>query len=92
MKEGFQLHEETSKEVGLVINEGKTKHTVAANTQNCSTLRAIEVGRYNLERVDSYTYLGSLVNGNSYVSKEITSSLIVANRLYFGLKGQFNNS
>jgi len=36
MKEGFQLLEEASKEVGLVINERKTKYTVAANTQNCS--------------------------------------------------------
>jgi len=36
MKDGFQLLEEASKEVGLVINEGKARHMVAANTQNCS--------------------------------------------------------
>jgi hypothetical protein len=35
MKEGFQLLEEASKEVGLVINEGKAKYMIA-NTQNCS--------------------------------------------------------
>ena len=36
MKEAFQLLEEASKEEGLVVNKGKTKYVVAANTQNCS--------------------------------------------------------
>jgi sorting nexin-29 len=31
MKEGFHLLQEASRDVGLVINEGKPKHTVAAN-------------------------------------------------------------
>ena len=43
MKEAFQLLEEVSKEVGLVVNESKTKHMVAANTHNCSKPRTIEV-------------------------------------------------
>ena len=30
-KEAFQLLEEASKDVGLVLNEGKTKYMVAAN-------------------------------------------------------------
>ena len=34
---------------------------VAANTQNCSKPHAIEMGRYNYERVDSFTCLGSIV-------------------------------
>jgi len=32
MKEAFQLLEEASKEVGLVVNKGKTKYMVADNT------------------------------------------------------------
>jgi len=51
MKEGFQLLEEASNEVRLVINEGKTKYMVAANTQNCSKPCAIEIGRYSLEEL-----------------------------------------
>jgi hypothetical protein len=34
MKKAFQLLEEASKEVGLVINDGKTKYMIAANIQN----------------------------------------------------------
>jgi hypothetical protein len=55
------------KEVGLVINEDKTKYMVAANIQNCSKPRAIETGRYIFERVGSY--VGSLMNGDSNVSE-----------------------
>jgi hypothetical protein len=78
------------KEVGLVINEGKTKYMVAANTQINSKPRAIEIG-YSFERVGSYTYVGSLVNGDTNVSEEITNRLIAANRSYFGLKSLFKS-
>ena len=74
MKEGFQLLEEANKEVVLVINEGKTKYMVAANTQNCSKPRAIQIGRRSFERVGSYTYLGLLASGDTNVSEEIYSS------------------
>jgi len=43
---------------------------VAANTQNCSRPRTIEIGRYNYEKVDSFTYLVSLVTGKSSVSED----------------------
>jgi hypothetical protein len=36
VKKVYQLLEEATKEVELVINNGKTKHMVAAYTQNCS--------------------------------------------------------
>jgi len=57
---------------------------VAADTLNCSKPRTIQVGR-----VDSLTYLGSLVNDDQNVSEEITSRPIAANKSYFGLKSQF---
>jgi hypothetical protein len=62
-----------------MINESKTKYTVAANTQNCSKTRAIEIGRYNFEKTDSFAYLGSLLNGENNVSEEVTNRLIAAN-------------
>jgi len=86
MKEDFQLLEEASEGVGLVINEGKTKYMVTANTQDCSKPHAIETGRYNFERVVSFTYLGSLVNGDSNVSEEIANPHIAIDISYFGLK------
>jgi hypothetical protein len=59
---------------------------VAVNTQKCSRPCTIEIGRYNYERVDSFTYLGSLVTGNNSVSEEITNCLISANRIIFWTK------
>ena len=64
--------------MGLVVNKGKSKYMVAANTQNCSKLHAIEIGRYHFERVDSFSFLGSLVTGSSDVSDEIINCLMAA--------------
>ena len=92
MKEAFQLLEEATKEVGVVVvNEGKTKYMVAANTQNCSKSCAIEIGRCSFERVHSFTCHGSLVSGDSNVSEEITDHFIAANISYFGLKSPFKS-
>ena len=77
--------------MGLGVNEGKTKYMVAENTQNCSKPCTIETGRYYFERGDSFTYLGSLVTGDSNVSEEITNHLIAADRSYFGLKIQLKS-
>ena len=77
--------------MGLVVSEGKTKYMVATNTQNCSKPRATEIERYEFERVDSFTYLGSLVTGDGNVSEEITNRLIAAKRSYFGLRGQLKS-
>jgi len=64
---------------------------VAANTQNCSKPHAIQIGRYNFKKVNSFSYLGSLVTGDSNVSDEITNRLIVANRSCFGIKCQLKS-
>jgi len=77
--------------VGLVVNEGKMKYMVAANTQNCSKPHAIEIVRYEFERVNSFTYLGPLVSGDNIVSEEITNHLIATKRSYFGLRGQLKS-
>jgi hypothetical protein len=86
MKEALQLLEEASKKVELVVNEGETKYMVAANTHNFSKSHAIEIGRFNFEKVYSFAYFGSLVTSENSVSEEITQRLVAANRLYFGQK------
>jgi hypothetical protein len=64
---------------------------VAANTQNCSKPRAIKIERYEFERVDSFTYLGSLVTGDNNVSEVITNCLIATKKSYFGLRDQLKS-
>ena len=71
MKEALQLFEEASKEVGLVVNDGKTKYMVAANTHNCSKSHTTEIWRFNFEKVDSFAYFGSLVTGENNVLEEL---------------------
>ena len=66
--------------MGLVVKEGKAKYMEAANTQNCSKPRAIEIVRNEFERFCSFTYLGPLVSGDSIVSEEITNRIIATKR------------
>jgi hypothetical protein len=42
------------------VSEGKTKYMVAANTQNCSKPRAIEIGIYNFEELITSSVLSHL--------------------------------
>jgi hypothetical protein len=49
------------------------------------------MGIYNSERGDSFTYLGSLVNGDNAVSEEITNRLRAANRSHIELKSQLKS-
>ena len=91
MKEPFQLTEEANREVGLRVKEGKTNYMVAANTQNRSKPRTIQIGRYDFEIVGNFIYLVSLMTGGSNVSGEIPNCLIAASRSYCGLKSQFKS-
>jgi hypothetical protein len=84
MREAFQLLEGASKGVVLVVNEGKTKYMVAANTQNYGKPHAIEIESYNFETV------GSFVTGDSYFI--IRNRLIPASRSYFGLQFSISHS
>jgi hypothetical protein len=49
MREGFQLLEEASKEVGLVIYEGKTNIWQQLAPRIAANPRATEIGRYTFE-------------------------------------------
>ena len=89
MKEGFQLFEEASKETGLVINKDKTKYMVTANTQICSKPRAICIGRYDVERVDSFMYLSSLMTIMSQEKLQTTIQPLIDHIL--GKKSQFKS-
>ena len=66
--------------MGLVVIKGKIQ------IHGSSKPHTVEIGRYNCERVESFTCLGSLVTGNSNVSEEMTNCLIAANRIIFWTK------
>jgi hypothetical protein len=62
--------------MGLQIKEQKTKYTVAGRRQSKGQNREnlFRIGSYRFEQVDSFIYIGSLVNTNNDISQEKNAS------------------
>lgn len=77
--------------MGLKINGNKTKYMVVNNKNNNKTSKYIEIDDAKFETVQSFVYLGSLVNSNNDISEEISRRIQSANRCYYGLQKQIKS-
>jgi hypothetical protein len=68
----FQKLKETSAQVGLNINEQKTKYLICTKKQHM--MNGIYISQTHLEKVKSFKYLGSIVNGNNSIEEETKDS------------------
>jgi len=68
VKDTFQKLKEISIQVGLTINEHKTKYLRCTKKQH--KLEGIDITQTHLEQVKSFKYLGSTVNGNNSIEVE----------------------
>ena len=75
--------------MGLRINEEKTKYLTTGDSKNQQ--RNFQIENFNFESVQSFTYLGSLINANNDNSAEIKKRILMANRGFYGLKRQFRS-
>jgi hypothetical protein len=80
--------EEAAKEIGLIINEDKTKFM--AITEYPTNLCFLEVNGYKFEKVTQFKYLGTSITYDNDLSVEINNR-ISANRSYYGLKKQLQS-
>jgi hypothetical protein len=69
--------EKIGKKVGLKINETKTK--VMRITTNTSKMEQIEINGKELEEVNEYSYLGSIVTRGGGADEDVTSCIKKAN-------------
>jgi sorting nexin-29 len=89
LKEAFLSLERAARVMGLKINEEKTKYMTTRVTKNQPKYYQIE--KFNFETVQSFTYLGSLVDVKNDNSVEIRERLLLANECFDGLKRQFRS-
>jgi sorting nexin-29 len=83
LSEAFLNLEKCARNMGLVINQGKT---VYMYTGKDTTLHQdLAIGNYIFKRVDNFKYLGKMVNKMNNRSVEMTARLTMANRAYYGL-------
>ncbi|KAJ4427940.1 hypothetical protein ANN_23950 [Periplaneta americana] len=86
MEDAFLNIEKAGRNMGLTINQSKTKYMACgkANLENMPS--SITIGRYDFERVDEFKYLGSTVTHSNDISYEIKQRLMAANTAYFALR------
>ena len=78
--------EEGANEMGLRINEEKTKYMI--NTRNKVHFRNekdLQVYNYKFERVGEFKYLGSLITENSDNNTDIKARIMAGNRSYYSV-------
>jgi hypothetical protein len=74
--------------MGLKINE-KTKYMTTRINKHQP--KQFEIEKLSFEIVQSFTYLGSLLDVNNDNSVEIRKRMLLANKCFYGLKRQFRS-
>lgn len=92
IKESFiEMEREASKE-GLLVNEEKTKYLTLDRKQGSRVGQNITIDTYNFEVVQSFKYLGSILNVSNDVEEEVKMRISQGNRSFFALKHLFKSS
>jgi hypothetical protein len=86
LKEAFLSLERAAGEMGLKINKEKAKYLITRVNKNQP--KHFQIENYNFESVQSFTYLGYLINVNNDNSAEIKKRILMANKGVYGLKRQ----
>jgi hypothetical protein len=77
----FKKLKELSAQFGLNINEQNTKYIRCTKKQH--KMDGIDINHTHLERVKSFKYLGSTVNGNNSIEEEIKERISLGNKTYY---------
>ena len=89
LKEAFLSLERAAREMGLRINEEKSKYLTTGVNKNQPKYFQIE--KFKFEMVQSFTYLACIIDANNDISVEIKKRILLANKGFCGLKRQFRS-
>lgn len=78
---------ESAQKMGLRINKEKTKYM--KSTVSNPTLENLKLDKENIEYVEDFAYLGSLLNNDNQMGDEIKRRILLANRTYYALRKNF---
>lgn len=79
----FKEMESGAKELGLNVNEEKTKYMISRT--KADTGKYITIEDYSFERVPQFKYLGSIITEDNNTSVEIKARIAAANKSYYAL-------
>lgn len=91
VKESFVEMEEEASNIGLKISENKTKYLALDRRNGVRLGQNLTIGDYNIETVQSFKYLGSILNTTNEIEEEIKMRTLQGNRCFFALKQLFRS-
>lgn len=91
LEEAMEMINKKAKERGLEINQEKSKYMKITRKEEKVRNRVIKVGEYNMEEVESFKYLGTIINRKNNRSGEIDQKIQSGYKAYYGHKMIMNN-
>jgi hypothetical protein len=86
LKETLEELKQGVKKVGLEINQEKTKYTIMTrNKDKWQRVQQFTSGKVSYETVDTFTYLGSVLNEENDIGLEIRSRVMAGNKCHYAL-------
>lgn len=87
LKENFINIEKAAREIGLEINEEKTKVFISITSEKTARRigQNLTIGDYNFEMVNAFMYLGTNIDNENNVNKEIKRRIMSASKCAHGL-------
>ena len=82
VKESFVEMQTTAKEVGLLVNEDKTKYLTLDRQHGSRIGQNITMNEFNFEVVQSFKYLGSIINISNDIEEEILMRTTQGNKCF----------
>jgi sorting nexin-29 len=79
VKETFLKLEKAAQEIGLRVNESKTKYMEITCKPN--KMQYLIVDNYKFEKVNEFKYLGMLITANNNLTQEINHRLLLINAI-----------
>jgi hypothetical protein len=75
-----------SKEIGLEVNDEKTKYMVMSRDQNAEQNHNIKLDNKSFERVEQFKYLGTTLTNRNFIQEDIKSRLKSGNACYHSVQ------
>ena len=75
---------------GLIVNENKTKYMKC--TRKETELARLTVGNRQIDQVRSFSYFGTIVNGNNTLEEEIRERIVKGNKAFYANRTLFKSN
>jgi len=90
MIDTFKKLKNISLQFGLTVNENKTKYMMC--TRKETQLNKLIVDNKHIDQVRSFSYLGTIVNGNNTLEEEIRERIAKGNKAFYANKVLFKSN